>query len=294
GICNKTAGALSPLILSSILLARASSVEASINSAATPAIREQLLVELAHRVILPYAIMTVVLIGLGMMIWLSPLPEIDMEKEDASDSAPRAAKTSVLQFPHLILGVFCIFVYVGAEVISGDVIGPYGRSLGFSLDVTKNFTSLTLACMLVGYTIGIITIPKFIKQESALKGSALLGLVFVALAAVTPGYYSISFIALLGLANAVMWPAIFPLAIDGLGRFTKIGSALLIMGIAGGAVIPQLYGRLTLAMSPQAAFLISMLPCYLYILYYSSYGYRAGRRKSGEKTSVLEPASLSS
>ncbi len=79
------------------------------------------------------------------------------------------------------------------------------------------------------------------------------------------------------MANALMWPAIFPLAIDGLGRFTKIGSALLIMGIAGGAVIPQIYGRLSLMLGPQAAFFIIVVPCYLYILYYAVRGRRAGR-----------------
>jgi FHS family L-fucose permease-like MFS transporter len=277
GICNKVAGALSPIILSAIVLNRATEVESKIMSATDAATRDVLLQELASKIILPYEIMAGVLVLLALMIYYSSLPEIDMGVEESTDSITTKSKTSILQFPHLLLGVLCIFVYVGAEVMAGDVIGPYGRAIGLSLDETKIFTTYTLCSMLVGYVIGIITIPKYIHQENALKFSALIGLLFSVLAYFTSGYISIVFIALLGLANALMWPAIFPLAIDGLGRFTKIGSALLIMGIAGGAIIPQIYGKLALVIEPQAAFLYCMIPCYVYILYFSMRGYKAGR-----------------
>jgi glucose/galactose transporter len=277
GICNKVAGALSPIILSAVVLNRATEVESKIMMATDTATRDILLQELAGKIILPYEIMAGVLVCLALMIYFSKLPEIDMDAEQNSDSTPTNSKTSILQFPHLLLGALCIFVYVGAEVMAGDVIGPYGRAIGLSLDETKIFTTYTLCSMLVGYVVGIIAIPKYISQEAALKISAIVGLIFSVLAYITSGYVSIVFIALLGLANALMWPAIFPLAIDGLGRFTKIGSALLIMGIAGGAIIPQIYGKLTLSIEPQSAFLYCMLPCYLYILYFSMRGYRAGR-----------------
>ncbi len=281
GICNKVAGALSPVILSAIVLSGASERESQINSAGDEQTRVMLMEALAQRVIMPYIIMAGVLLLLALMIRLSSLPEIETESEDLSDTSISKNKTSILQFPHLVLGAFCIFLYVGAEVMAGDVIGPYGKSLGMSLDQTKNFTSYTLWSMVVGYIIGIITIPKYIKQEDALKYSALTGILFASLAFLTTGYVSILFIALLGLANSLMWPAIFPLAIDGLGRFTKIGSALLIMGIAGGAIIPQVYGLLIdvdgIGMSSQAAFFWCVVPCYLYILYYSILGHKAGR-----------------
>src|SRR5215469_13586738 len=280
GICNKVAGALSPVILSSIVLNRASEIESRIKQAPDPVVRENLLLDLSHRVIPPYIVMAIVLGLLGLMILKSPLPEIGTNEEEAADTQKDGAKTSVFAFPHLLLGVLCIFVYVAAEVMAGDVIGTYGKALGMSLDVTKNFTSYTLWSMVVGYTIGIITIPRYIRQENALKLCALLGMAFTVLAFSTHGYVSILFIALLGLANSLMWPAIFPLAIAGLGRFTKIGSALLIMGIAGGAVLPQVYARLSVAVGPQSAFFFSILPCYLYIFYYSASGYRAGRRRS--------------
>jgi fucose permease len=132
--------------------------------------------------------------------------------------------------------------------------------------------------MVVGYILGIITIPKYIKQENALKVSAIVGILFSIIAFFTHGYVSITFIALLGLANALMWPAIFPMAIDGLGRFTKIGSALLIMGVAGGAVIPQIYGAISPSMTAQSAFFWCVIPCYAFILYFSTSGYKVGKR----------------
>jgi glucose/galactose transporter len=280
GICNKVAGALSPLILSAIVLSGASEVESQILSAADEQTRAALMHALAQRIIMPYFVMALVLGLLALMIWFSSLPEIETVQED-SESSLSKGKSNILQFPHLLLGALCIFVYVGAEVMAGDVIGPYGKALGMSLDQTKNFTSYTLWSMVVGYIIGIIAIPNYIRQQDALKYSAITGIIFSTLAWLTSGYSSILFIALLGLANALMWPAIFPLAIDGLGRFTKIGSALLIMGIAGGALIPQVYGQLVnpegFALSPQPAFFWCVLPCYLYILYYAAAGYKAGK-----------------
>lgn len=278
GICNKVAGILSPLILSGIVLKNASAIESQINSATDELQKTGLLQELAGRVVMPYIIMAVLLILLALMIRRSSLPEIDLEKLAGSDD-PTAknltvGRTSAWQFPHLLLGALAIFFYVGAEVMAGDVIGVYGKSLNFGLDQTKYFTAFTLAAMLVGYVLSIFLIPKFISQQAFLKYSALLGLVFTALVYFTSGSTAVLFISLLGLANAVMWPAIFPLAITGLGRFTQFGSALLIMGIAGGAVIPQIYGLLDEAVGHRLALQIVMLPCYFYILFYAVSGYK--------------------
>lgn len=275
GICNKVAGAISPLILGAIVLKGATEIETQINAAADSSTRDQLLQALSQRVILPYAIMAGVLLLLAIMIRYSSLPEIESQEDVKENNG--LIKTSIFQFPHLMLGAVCIFVYVGAEVMAGDVISIYGKSMGISLDEAKNFTSYTLRSMVVGYILGIIAIPKYIKQEKALALSAGFGILFSALAYFTSGYTSIVFIALLGFANALMWPSIFPLAIDGLGKFTKVGSAILIMGIAGGAILPQIYALLSSQMGPQAAFFVSILPCYLFILFYSLKGHRVGR-----------------
>jgi FHS family L-fucose permease-like MFS transporter len=281
GICNKIAGAISPLILSAIVLKNATAIEEKIKVAVSATDKAQLLDELASKVITPYVIMAVVLMILAFLIKKSSLPEIDTDKEDSVDGIETAHKSSVLGHPHLVLGVICLFLYVGVEVMAGDVIGNYGRAMGMSLDTTKYFTTFTLISMLLGYVIGIFTIPKYISQQTSLKLAAILGLVFTLGAYFTEGYTSVTFIALLGLANAPMWPAIFPLAINKLGRFTKIGSALLVMGIAGGAILPQIYAQLKsqLHLANNLAFLICMLPCYAYILYYAMAGYKAGLKK---------------
>ncbi len=277
GICNKAAGVVSPIVLSAIVLKGASEIEVKLKSTTDIISRNELLQELSDRVINPYTTMGIVLFLFGVVVWLSPLPEI--ETPSSSDSnAGVVEKKSIFQFPHLLLGVLCIFLYAGAEVMAGDVIGTYGKALGMSLDQTKNFTSYTLISMVVGYLIGISTIPRFLKQETALKLSAIVGILFSTLAFATHGYISILFIALLGLANSLMWPAIFPMAIEGLGKFTKIGSALLIMGIAGGAILPQVYGLVVKTMPSQTAFFVCTVPCYLYIFYYAVKGHSAGKK----------------
>jgi len=276
GICNKAAGILSPLILSTIVLRNANEVQDRINAASDSLTKENLLNELSGRIIYPYIVMAIVLFILAIMIRKSPLPDIDSSKANAEPvgQSMAANKTSVLQFPHLLLGVLCIFVYVGVEVMAGDAIGIYGKIFFIPLDEYKYFTSITLGCMLVGYLIGIFTIPKYISQEKALRISAIVGMLFSIGAFATKGYVSVGFVAALGLANALMWPAIFPLAINRLGRFTERGSALLIMGIAGGAVIPLLFGYLKTTINFQLVFLLLMLPCYLFILYYATEGYK--------------------
>jgi len=278
GICNKTAGMLSPLILGALVLKNATAIEEQVNNATDAAVKSELLNQLAGRIIPPYIIMAVVLVLLAVMIKRSSLPEIDMDKEEPiADNT--VAKTSVFQYRHLMLGVLCLFLYVGVEVLAGDAIGTYGRQLGMPLDETKFFTSFTLISMLAGYVIGIISIPKYISQQNALAVSAVLGILFSIGVFATDGYTAITFITLLGLANALMWPAIFPLAIDGLGKFTKIGSALLVMGIAGGALLPLLYSTLNVSgiASNHTSFLICTVPAYLYIFYYAVKGFAAGR-----------------
>jgi glucose/galactose transporter len=209
------------------------------------------------------------------LIKLSPLPNIDTDKEEDHVNESNGSKKNIFQFPHLILGFVAIFLYVGAEVIAGDTIILYGQSQGIALADARVFTSYTLFAMVIGYILGIATIPKFIKQENALGISAIIGLIFSVIAVYTSGFTSVLFIAALGFANAVMWPAIWPLAINGLGKFTKTGSAILIMGIAGGAILPYIYGRLVdiHSIGSQQAYLI-LLPCYLFILFYAFKGHK--------------------
>lgn len=279
GICNKVAGILAPLVIGTMVMHGMGDLTAQVANA-DAATKEQLLNEFAARIHDPYMFMAGLLALLAVGIVFSPLPEIRPEEVNADADAGKGGtrRTSLFQFPHVWLGALCIFVYVGVEVMAGDAIGTYGQGFGLPLDSTKFFTSFTLAGMLAGYVAGLIAIPRFISQERYLTFSAVLGVLFTLGAFLTKGYVSVGFVAALGFAHAMMWPAIFPLAIQGLGRFTEYGSALLVMGIAGGAVIPQLFVHLKQHYDFQLVFLVLMVPCYLYILYFALRGHRAGQR----------------
>lgn len=271
GICNKVAGAIAPLILAYFILNDGDAFVESLKTMDETA-RIAALDGLATRVIAPYIVMTLILVVLGFMIRYSPLPEIEDEPEVNIDEAV-SSKKSIFQFPHLILGVIALFLYVGAEVIAGDTIIRYGMSLGIPISTAKAFTSYTLAAMMVGYILGILFIPKIISQRTALITSAVLGIVFSIAAIYTSPIISVSLIALLGFANALVWPAIWPLALHNLGRFIKTGSALLIMAIAGGAILPLAWGKLADIYSSQLAYWV-LIPCYLFILYFATKGYK--------------------
>jgi glucose/galactose transporter len=278
GICNKVAGILAPLVIGVLVLHGIGDLATQV-AAADAATKVQLLDAFAAKVHLPYLTMAGLLSLLAAGVLFSPLPEIKSDEANAV-TATGAART-LFQFPHVWLGALCIFVYVGVEVMAGDAIGTYGRGFDLPLDQTKFFTSFTLAAMLVGYLAGLIVIPRFISQQRYLAWSAVLGIVLATGAFLTQGYLSVGFVAALGFANAMMWPAIFPLAIKGLGRFTESGSALLIMGIAGGAVVPQLFALLKQHYNFQLVFLMLMVPCYLYILFYGLRGHRVGMQTPG-------------
>lgn len=281
GICNKLAGILSPIIITALIFAGSDvDLENQVAQAATQAEKDAILDTFASQIYMPYMVMAGILVLLAGWIVKSSLPDIDpstANEEPVGDSSLSKGKTSILQFPHLLLGALCIFLYVGVEVMAGDAIGVYATGFDIPISETTIYTSFTLGAMLVGYIIGLITIPKLMTQEQALKLSAILGILFTCGAYLTSGYISVAFVALLGLANALMWPAIWPLAISGLGRFTEKGSALLVMGIAGGAVIPQIFGTLKDSFNFQLVFLILMGVCYLYILYYARKGHKVGK-----------------
>lgn len=274
GICNKGAGALAPLVMGAFLL-KDSDVLVDRLKTMDAVQKATELDALASRVIVPYIIIAAVLIALAFFIRFSRLPEVKAEGEDDIKDISDSDAQTIFSFPYLWIGFVTLFLYVGVEVMAGDIIQIYGKAIGIPLDVAKHFTTYTMLGMLIGYLIGIISIPKYFSQTSALKWSAILGIIFSLLAIFTSGYTSILFIALLGLANALVWPAIWPLTIHGLGRFTKAGSALLIIAIAGGAVLPRIWATMGARVGYQQAFWI-MIPCYLFILYFAAFGYKVG------------------
>ncbi len=282
GICNKFAGLLAPLVLGALVLRDMGGIADRVAHASDPAARDALLGGFAHEIYLPYLGMAALLVAAGIGVLASPLPEIDPLRHNPSIGTSQGRWPTA---PTLWFGVLCLFLYVGAEVMAGDAIGTYGRGFHLPLDQTKFFTSATLATMLVGYVLGFLLTPRFVSQERYLAASALLGFVLVSCALVTHGYASVLCVAALGFANAMMWPAIFPLAIRGLGARTETGSALLIMAICGGAIVPQLFVLLKQAFDFQVVFWGLMAPIYLYIL---GYGLMSTRRLQGQGA-ALDP-----
>lgn len=288
GIANKVAGALGSIIFGAILLSGIDEVNSKLETVSEIE-KEQLLNTMADSVFIPYVIMAIVLFILGILIRKAPLPHVEAVEQDEA-STVKSTKTNIFQIPKLWLGVLALFVYVGAEVIAGDTIIAYGISLGFSGEEAKYFTTYTLMAMVITYGVGVLLIPKYIKQKTALILSAILGIVFSFSIINTSGIISVLFVAALGISNALVWPAIWPLTLEGLGKFTKTASALLIMAISGGAIIPPLYGRLVDAnkhelitqgmLETDAVTLAAtgsywiLIPCYAIILFFAIWGYK--------------------
>ncbi|MFC3652716.1 sugar MFS transporter [Dyella humi] len=275
GICNKVAGALAPLAFGALVMTGIDTFLGQVTNMAEGPAREGLLNEFAARVFWPYMSLAGLLVVLAIWILLSSLPEIKPSGANSERSIGHS-KGGIFSFPHLWLGVLCLFLYVGVEVMAGDAINTYGQGFGLPLQVTSHFTTYTMAAMLAGYLFGSVLTPRVISQQSYLAVSAVLGVVFAIGAYITHGYVSVAFVAALGFANAMMWPAIFPLAIKGLGSHTELGSAVLIMGIVGGALLPQAFVHLKQHIDFQLAFVIVIVPCYLYILYYGMRGHNVG------------------
>ena len=222
--------------------------------------------------ILPFYIISGVLVVMGFLYYFAPLPEvlaIGEEDDDSAASSYASTKTSIFQFPHLLLGVFAIFFDIGVEYIALGSITDYATIL--NLPSPESYVWFVSAAMVVGYLFGAMFIPKFVSQGRALLISTLSGMVVTILIVFLPVGISIYLVALLGLANALMWPAIWPLAIADLGKFTKMGSSFLVMGIIGGAFLPLLFGYVADVASHQVAYLVC-LPAYLYIMYFAFSG----------------------
>ena len=299
GVFNKGAGIIAPLLFAAVVL-KATDTDLFHQLATMNEVeKNKALDELIRRVILPYACVGTVLFGLGLMIRYSPLPEINTDGENIPDATTNTEKKTIFQFPHLILGAVAIFLHVGTQVIAIDTIIGYALSMNVSLLEAKSFPSYTLFATICGYTLGIITIPKYIRQVNALRLCTVLGMVFSLLIIYTHGRVvflghttdlSIWFVVLLGLANSLVWAGIWPLALDGLGKFTRLGASIMIMGLCGNAIIPLLYGWLADKFDTRHAYWV-LVPCYLYLIFYAMYGHRV-RKLEVWKSKVVRGETL--
>jgi glucose/galactose transporter len=282
GICNKGAGILAPLLFAAVIFKATDSAMLDNISSMTQAEKDVIFRELIQRVIIPYACVGSFLFLIGLFIRFSPLPEIDTEHESEELAQANSSKTSIIQFPHLILGAFAIFLHVGTQVISIDTVISYAGTMNLNLIEAKVFPSYTLTAQICAYFIGIFFIPKFFSQLTALRVSTIFGIILTFLIIYAKGQVtflghttdiSIWFVVMLGLANSLVWAGIWPLALDGLGRFTKIGASLMIMGLVGNALLPMVYGYLVDIFNAREAYWV-LFPCYVYLVFYAFRGYK--------------------
>lgn len=283
GICNKFAGIISPLVFAAVVLGSSQATLELVESGLlTGAEKEAALAELLKGVILPYSILSVLLVAVGLFIRYSVLPDINPEEENEEVAKTNSGKTSVFQFPYLILGVVALFLHVGTQVIAIDTIINYASSMDIGLLEAKFFPAYTLGATILGYMLGILLIPKVISQKNALIVCSLVGLLLsfgVIFADAEVNLFghnanlSIWFLASLGFPNSLIYASIWPHAIRGLGRFTKIGSSMLVMALCGNAVLPLVYGQLADITSLRTAYWV-LIPCFIYLVYYAISGYR--------------------
>ncbi len=262
GISNKVAYALGPIVLSAFMSLQGINVS---------------------DIIEPFYIISAVFVACAGISNFAPLPEIQADSSTSEGETENSPASSIFQFPHLFLGMGAVFLYIGAETLSlGTVLDfaiqlnlPAFKVFDINILAPEIFVSYATFSMIIGYLAGIVLIPKYISQQDALKYSSILGLATTVMVLSFPSNWSVFLVASLGIANAVMWPAIWPLSLAGLGKFTKTGSSVLVLGIVGGAVIPLVFGWMADIVSFQSAYLIC-LPCYVYILYFAVKGYRVG------------------
>ena len=282
GVCNKTAGIIAPLLLAAAILRPTDTELFRQIPLMDEVTRNAALDALIQRVIVPYASMAVVLFGLGLMIRFSILPEIDTNNENTEIANANSGKTSIIQFPHLILGAVAIFLHVGSQVTGINTVIGYAQSLDMPLLEAKVFPSYILGITMFGFLSGIVLIPKFINHLNLLRICTTSAIVLTLLFFVVDGQVtflghttdlSIWVLVLLGLSNSLMYSTIWPLALNGLGRFTKMGGSVLIMGLCGSAILPIIYGYFSDLYNPHTAYWV-LLPCYIYLVYYAYYGYR--------------------
>ena len=286
GICNKFAGIISPLIFAALILkADDSELFSLIESGTLDAItKSAMLDELIQRVIVPYAILGGLLVLAGIGIRYSILPEINTDEQNATDEKENGhnSKKSIFDFPYLILGALAIFFHVGTQVIAIDTIINYANSMGIDLLEAKVFPSYTLACTMIGYILGILIIPKYVSQTKALIICTVLGLllsfgvVFADFNVTLFGHQaniSIFLLCALGFPNALIYAGIWPLSIHGLGKFTKTGSSLLIMGLCGNAILPLIYGYFAEVYDLRIGYWI-LIPCFLYLILFATKGHK--------------------
>lgn len=282
GVCNKLAGILAPIIFAALVIKPSDKIimDQVENGLLEGAAKDAALSELIRGVIPPYIGLAVILIAFGILFVKSGIPDINPSKDNKPLSEGIEDRKSILSYPYLVLGAIALFLHLGAQVVSVNTIIGYAReSLGLDLLQAKVFPSYTLACILCGYLIGIVLIPKYLSQHRALQICTTLGFVLSLLVVFVPVEKSVWFLVLLGIPNSLIYAGIWPLAIKNLGKWTGLGSSILVMGLCGNAIVPLIYAWLAdRTASLQLGYWV-LAPCFLFMMFYAFIGYRIDKWK---------------
>ena len=285
GICNKFAGIISPLIFAAAVIRPQDKITMELidKGLLVGPEKEQALDIMIQGVILPYVILAVVLIVFGFIFYKSSIPDIDPNKDNKSESEGLQDRKSILSYPYLVLGVLALFAHTGSQQISVATIIDYAGSMGIDTLDAKVFPSYTLACIMIGYLAGIVCIPKYLSQQKALVVCTVTGLVLSACVLLTQNIWvhwfgmnarlSIWFLVLLGIPNSLIYAGIWPLAIKNLGKWTNLGSSILVMALSGSAFMTLAYGALADKFDLDKAYWL-LIPCFVYMIFYSLWGYK--------------------
>lgn len=285
GICNKFAGVISPIVFAAAVIRPQDKITMKLveTGELTGAAKEQALDAMIQGVILPYMILAVVLFVFGILFYKSSIPDIDPNKDNKAEAEGLQDRKSILSYPYLVLGVLALFAHTGSQQISIATIIDYAGSMGIDMLDAKIFPSFTLACIMIGYLAGIICIPKYISQQKALVVCTVTGLALSALVLLSQGVWvhfagmdarlSIWFLVLLGIPNSLIYAGIWPLAIKNLGKWTNLGSSILVMALCGNAVMTLSYGALADKVGLDQAYWL-LIPCFAYMIFYSVWGYK--------------------
>jgi len=226
----------------------------------------------AESVQLPYLLLAAMLILLaGIFAWLK-LPDI-MSEQKAEAENSEAIEGSAWQYRHLVLGAVGIFMYVGAEVAIGSFLVSFlaqENIAGLKENVAAHYITYYFGGAMIGRFIGAAVMQK-LPAGKVLGFNATMAIILVIIAMSTSGQLAMWSILLVGLFNSIMFPTIFSLALNGLGKHTAQGSGILCLAIVGGAIVPLLQGALADSVGVQLSYVLPIL-CYIFIVFYGLKG----------------------
>lgn len=277
GICNKFAGILAPILFSAIVIApqkpRMDAIAAGTLSGAE---KEAALDALLHGVIPPYLVLGVVLFLFGILFYRSSLQDINPAK---NAPATDEGRKSIFAYPYLVLGVLALFCHLGTQALSVNTIIGFAAESGAGSGAILPWSSLTLACTLLGYFIGVLLIPKVLSQQQMLRVVTCVILLLSVLVPLLPPEKAVWCLVLMGIPNSVVYAGIWPLAIHDLGKWTNLGSAIMVMALCGSAIFPLIYASIADATGSLHTAYWLLLPAALYMVYYAFAGHRINHWK---------------